>query len=446
MKIRQIRFTVCRKPNRMLAMAAATLLAVACGNPSHGQSSLLNYLSGNSATPTQGVSVAQAGGQTADFGEFPSFGGKIPVMQASAVRTAGDLVTESSAGKNDRNLLGQSRIAPGAISQAVGTLSTDRGGVQQVGCQSCGTACGGNCGSYGDFGNSCYVPCPAHRYVTAEALYFDRRGEDGFSMSRQFFLPSYDFEWAPRVTVGYVPDCIHGYEIEAVGPFEWDRNAVVRDLTVPGPFNAAFVPGNPLAAADLDNFFDGVIQQQNYQSELFSVAASKTLIGWDAAKLLIGARYIDLDEEYFFLSQNDRAETGVLTSRALNQMFGMQVGLDLQYPIGRFVYTDFRGRAGVYANLVETSVDIQNDGAFVLLNPQVDETELAGVFEIGSGLRYQLGEMLSVRCGTELWYMTGVATAADQVDFTITPTTGTRLRADEDILFYGLTFGAELRW
>ncbi len=37
--------------------------------------------------------------------------------------------------------------------------------------------------------------------------------------------------------------------------------------------------------------------------------------------------------------------------------------------------------------------------------------KLAGVFEVGSGIRYQLGQMLSVRAGVELWYLDGMATA-----------------------------------
>ena len=267
--------------------------------------------------------------------------------------------------------------------------------------------------------------------------------ETHFHSHRTSGCPASISNGGPRVTVGYVPDCVHGYEASFTGPIEWERETVARDAA--GGLNALFVPGNPLPATDLDNFYNGVIQQQRHESEYFSVEASKVWVGWDAAKLLIGARYIDLEENYFYLSQNNIAETGVVVSDTSNQMFGLQVGLDLQQPIGRITYADFRGRAGAYYNFAESDVNIQNDGSFVVFNHQEDE-DFAGVFEVGSGIRYQLGPMLTVRYGAEVWYMTGLATATDQLDFSIAPTTGSQLRNDDDLFFYGLTFGGELRY
>ena len=69
----------------------------------------------------------------------------------------------------------------------------------------------------------------------------------------------------------------------------------------------------------------------------------------------------------------------------------------------------------------------------------------AGVFEVGSGFRYQLGQALSIRGGFELWYIAGLATAPDQVRRVITPQTGRNIRIDDDVFFYGLTLGAEIR-
>ncbi|TWU01074.1 hypothetical protein [Stieleria varia] len=451
MKIRQIRFNVCRNASRAFAMAAVALLATACSDQAHAQSGLLNYLS------TQPQGSALSAPQGSPMGNVNGFANSnVQVIGASDVRTAADLNKGSggTVGSSVSQAFGPTRLGPGAISQAVGTLSDDSFGIQQVSCQSCGTGnCGGACGghggysgygSHGSYGDACGVPCPAYYYVSAEALYMKRRGDGGFTLAQNFGMGKFDYEWAPRITIGSVPDCVHGYELVWTGPLEWEREAVVRD-TVNSPFNAAFVPGLPVAAVDLDNFFTAGIQQQRHTSEYWSVEANKTWIGWDAAKLLIGGRYIDFDEDYFYLSQNNMAETGVLSSGAHNQMYGVQVGLDVMTPIGRHMSTDFRGRAGVYANFVDTDVNLQNDGAFILNNSQSDD-EIAGVFEVGSGVRYQLGEMLTVRAGSEFIYLSGVSTAVSQVDSTIRPSMGRQVRIDDDIFIYGLSFGVELRY
>ena len=211
-------------------------------------------------------------------------------------------------------------------------------------------------------------------------------------------------------------------------------------------------------------------------TDYYSIDASKTYNGWEVAKLLIGGRYIDYSEDYNYagtmVTTTEQFPFGVAPpastvtdteniqelSSVENRLVGLQVGMDLLYPIGRFAYTDMRFRAGAYANFAESDFAQQNVRTVATVDssgatPVTDRTDvinssnsdddvdIAGLFEFGSGIRYQVGELLSFRVGAEIWYLTNVASATDNV---INPSG--QIIIDEDIFFAGLSFGSELRW
>jgi hypothetical protein len=326
------------------------------------------------------------------------------------------------------------------------------------GCQSCGTSgCGGACGdmtyggfsdysgyqSYGRAGMACGTPCDPYSYASIEGLYMRRDGDEGFSLSPNFRLNQFGYEWAPRITMGAVPDCSHGYESSFTGILRWD---LLASTPVGTNFTTVLTPGLPVPAASLSSFNDATFQSQIYNAEFYSIEGSRTLIGWQVAKVLYGFRYIDYQEDYnYFSTSTATGNSGLLTSNVNNRLFGAQIGLDLLYPVSCFAYAEFRGRAGAFLNFAENDFTIQNNGNFVLANFDED-SEFAGFFELGSGYRYQLGEALTVRGGVEFWYLTGVATAINQVAGVVTPATGARVNADDDIFFLGLSVGAELKF
>ena len=445
MKIPTMKRLFKQRSVRRLAIGIGVLMAVTIGSTAQAQSSgLIKYLT---QPASQGLMTPQ------QSGTIRNQGSDYRVLSASSanIRTAADSSRKSSSG-----LYGQSASRAGGFG-SIGAAIEGKSNVQQVGfrssCNSCGTACSGSCGGYsaGSMGRyvsgggfACGAACNPYGFVTADALYLERQGDEDFTLSQNFGMAEdFDFEWGSRITVGYVPDCVHGCEFSFTGPIDWDMSG---SLSSPGGgINTLLIPGLPVAAAQLSAFNDGTFQSQNYTADYWSLEANKTIIGWDVIKFLIGGRYIDYDENYAYYSQNTLGETGLLQSRTDNQLFGVQVGLDMLYPVGRFAYTDFRGRAGGYLNVADSSVNLANAGAVVLANGADDE-EIAGVFELGIGYRYHLGQALTVRAGTEMWYLTGLATARDQVDQVVRPGTGNRVRMDDDIFFYGLTFSAQYRY
>ena len=93
-------------------------------------------------------------------------------------------------------------------------------------CDSACSSCGGYGGDMGGFGGTCSScgnyggtasgygsasgcpSCDAYWYGSIEALDMKRTGSRRFSNSPSFFLSEFDYQWAPRVTIGAVPDCV----------------------------------------------------------------------------------------------------------------------------------------------------------------------------------------------------------------------------------------------
>lgn len=456
--------------------------------------------------------LSQAGGFTLPAGDLS--GGAIQhggesyrVVKDASYRTAADTDAKTAPAANIQQVdflkHASGHCSSCGTSSCGGSCGTLQ--MQTSSCGTCGTSCGGTgglCGMglRGDPNrqsllscqgalnpNSPCEPCSPYRYASIEALYMQRE-DVGFSFpasGNTLGLPGFDFEWGPRIVIGAVYDCVNGYEASLVGPFEWDTSNQLAAVQTIGLelFPGVQAPNSAVVGTLLSNVTSETTvsdQAQSLTSEYFSIDTSKTINGWEVAKLLIGARYVDYDENYRYSGTqtnvltrdpiaaddggapptpfNTETTTSTtnqqLSSEVENQMIGLQVGMDLLYPIGRFAYSDVRMRAGAYANFAE--VNFQRQGTqSTLSNPTVfgditnflndqnsiDELELAGLFELGTGIRYQLGELLSVRAGVELWYLSGVATATQNV-----AAQGNAISVDDDVLFTGVSFGSELRW
>ncbi|MEM6778861.1 MAG: hypothetical protein AAF670_14495 [Planctomycetota bacterium] len=353
-------------------------------------------------------------------------------------------------------------------------------GISQVACQngSCGHTSGVTSDGFTTGGCMECPKCIPYCYGIVEALYMRRENMDERSFSEQFQLDEPDFEFAPRITIGTVPDCVNGIETSFTGPFFWETEEAspfVTDAYVPrlvlstaNPFNSsvelfAFGLDTDPLAAPVATAADQ--QTQRYESEYWSLESSRTMIAWDVAKFLIGGRFINFNEEFDFASQNfegdandNRDGRGLIESDTQNRLVGLQVGLDVYNPTSRFCSTYFRGRAGAFVNLAEsdfllTTSTVTTVGGVAgaadnrtVLRRSNSENELAGLIEIGTGLRYQSGDILTLRAGTELWYLTGVATATDQIGSVLSPATGSGISVDDDVVFVGFTVGAEVKW
>jgi hypothetical protein len=424
------------------AMAFATAAAVTFAGvgAASAENGLIGARDGDGSTPAM-----LASGRNPNAAVF-SPGTK--VVHASQVRTAADI--------------GSDNISPGSISQAVGVSSgnSPAGQIAQVGfCRSCQQSdCYGTCqprGAYGygnrygktssDYANVCGTPCNPYYYVVGEAIYMQRQGSEGFSLTRNQTIDDWEFEVAPRITVGTLPNCVNGYEFTWIGPLEWERGATIGD---PGAEIQSVLradPGDVGFDADwLAPFQDSTLQTQTYDSDYYSGEINKTIVGWDVARVLCGARYIRFDEDYRFTGASANG-TGLISNMTENNLLGVQAGLELLYPVAPHIYSDIRGRIGGYYNFAERDARLYNQGELIQRTIRDDE-DFAGVFEFGGGLRWQLGEALIIRGGGELWYITGIAAASDQIGPVVNTQLGNRIDLGDDIFFYGVTASAEFRF
>ncbi|OYP38492.1 hypothetical protein [Rhodopirellula sp. MGV] len=415
MNIRLIHSVMRRSRVRVMTIAAAAAVVAFGGGDASAQGS-----------PSGMLTSAQWGPET-------------QVVQASAVQTAADL--------------GSPRMAPGSISHAVQSIVGDAadanyGQIQQVGfgCRSCNQpSCYGGCNSCGNFplANPCGTPCDPYWYVNAEAVYVQRTGNDGYSLIRNQELDDFELQLAPRITIGSLPNCVNGYEFTFTGPIESDRYLVAADAA--NNLNTVLYGSDTDATDAIDPFTDASLQTLSYNSDYWSAELNRTMVGWDVAKVLFGGKFIRIEEDLIYTSEKQTAGSYAdLTSRPENSIAALQAGLDLMYPVRPHLYTDFRGRVGAYINFAESNVRLSNTGNSLIHNVRDDE-EFGGFFELGLGMRYQLGEILTIRAMGEMWYLSDVATATGQVDYSVSRYLGTKVEFD-DIFYLGVSVGAELKF
>ena len=341
-----------------------------------------------------------------------------------------------------------------------------------TGCGSAGSCGGGSCGggscggsSYGagsscNYGGGGCMECPTcdpYRYARVEAVYMRREDIDNFTRSQLFDLDEYDFEWAPRVTFGCVPDCVNGTEISFTGPLNWDTSNSLANgngRTFLTENNAAVTPDAGFVflfdPADLGDSADDPInfQRQQYESTYYTVEMSQTMLAWDIAKFSFGGRYISFEEDYSYTASNGAAavDNGFIASSTTNDMIGLQVGLEIFTPVCNHISSFMKAKGGLYYNLADSQAVVQDQGE-LLYRSNDDDGTFAGMFELSNGIQAQLSEMLSVQAGTELWYITEVATAGDQIPSLVGTSVGRRgIDTSDDVLFLGFSFGATLKF
>ena len=71
---------------------------------------------------------------------------------------------------------------------------------------------------------------------------------------------------------------------------------------------------------------------------------------------------------------------------------------------------------------------------------------MAFLGELTLSAAYQLNETWGLRAGYNLMWISGVALAPDQLDFSFTPTSGSQLSNSGSLFIHGASLGLEARW
>ncbi len=295
------------------------------------------------------------------------------------------------------------------------------------------------------FQQGCPCPrCPDRRFITGEALYIKRAGDNFFSLGDRFALDEFDFDWGVRVSAGYIMECTDAIDITYTGLTSWNNAAAVTG-TLAAPLNLRFPLNAAIPANQADTFYNAQAQGQIWESRYNSFEINQRNWGWDVISILQGIRVINYEEEFTFRSANFLNQQGQINHNTSNILVGLQIGIDMLYPIARQVSSGVRARAAGFANFAEQDVRVVNNG-FQLLNNSDDDIDLAGLLELGVNTRFHVNRNISVMAGYEVWYMTQIATVPGNTPTQLISTYGRDIDTDEDVFFHGFTAGFEVKW
>ncbi len=445
----------CVSRRMLLAFLASAGVAGVHALPAAAQSGTRTPAAGSPASNfgLNGITLAPGetivNSSTVGGGAIEHGGGNYQIIDSSSVPVAAGPAMDSMMLQPQPQAMG-AYGQPGYPPLGNAQMGNAQLGNTMGGCASgnCGGGCAsGNCGgSYGGSYsgvNACTGPaCNPYLYASLDGLYITNTNVNNYTLSPNFRLNDFDYEFGARLTLGMVPDCRNGMEISGVAPIDWTSQ---NTLTQPGAGIGTFLaPRAPFVAGQLSTFSNATFQSQRYEAEYYSLEANRTLIGWEVCKLLYGLRYINYDEDYFYRSTS-AAGQGLLQSSTKNKMIGAQLGLEMTYPMTCKIWTDFRGRGGLYGNFSESTFRVDNAGV-TQVNNFSDDTQLAAAFEMGGGVRYYINDDFHIRAGSELWYLVGVASSTDQINPNINLNNARRTESDDDILMVGLSLGAELKF
>lgn len=161
---------------------------------------------------------------------------------------------------------------------------------------------------------------------------------------------------------------------------------------------------------------------------------------------LAGLRYFDLEDVLDWGATNILTfgnEDGNYRVNTRNDMIGLQIGCHLLMEHDRW-NVEIGGKGGPFVNAARAdsvlAIENQPDSGFVKNN---SETALSFIGEFQLIARYHLRPNVSLRAGWQMMYVTSVALAPNQVDFSPDPG---RFPYTGDPFYNGGIFGVETYW
>jgi hypothetical protein len=282
----------------------------------------------------------------------------------------------------------------------------------------------------------CNMACPSTWYARAEFLYLKRESDEGYRLTTADLLglEEMDFTGGGRITVGYIRDCLEGFELRYIGPYEWTERSHIAGEDI--------LPIFEFPNLDLPAFENAEEYRMEYRSDLHSAEINKKCWGWDVISTSYGLRYLYIGEKLQLDAISPEDGIGTYKVNLRNNLLGPQVGMDLFYTQGRWT-SKFVGQAGAYANYVEGDLALlQDDKPGLLLGD--DQVQFACVAEGGYYVNFQLLPRVSLQAGYELWWVYGAATATSQEKDLLDR--HTEIETDDDFFYHGGSLGIEVVW
>ncbi len=240
-----------------------------------------------------------------------------------------------------------------------------------------------------------------------------------------------------RVTIGQQIDPNAAFEVTYFGSRQWTKSSSLmgnNNLTIAGPVATVL---NDFALADFVN--------ADYESEMQNVEASYKEMLYHFT-VLMGFRYIKLDEQYTLASTDFNSGTSNYIIQTRNDLYGGQVGMGVGWDLWK-IHFDVFGKGGIYGNPSRQAQQLRdNSNTTIIRDFDSKSNTIALVAEISANGTLELTDWLLLRGGYQAIWIDGVALAPGQIDLSNNASSGRVVRNGATIVVHGVNVGAEIHW
>ena len=320
---------------------------------------------------------------------------------------------------------------------------------------------------------ACLRPIPdgvvaSEPYAVVDALFLQR---DNSSLGRTLVLnndtsqpaiSSSDLRFpvagGVRAFVGHHGCDEHGWEVGYIGVYGMSAVDTVAgngnlDIAPPLSGKVASLAGASLAHASYGSAINGAEANLLATSEFFHLpringyAADRepfvATVDW-----LAGFRWAGLEEQAAIALSKPVLGTSQYAVRSSSNLFGGQVGVRGRIDWDRWGL-EGQGKvalAGVSLSQSQAPIIEANTGDVYRTARGAAGGDVGGIFDWNVTLVRHLTDVWSIRAGYTMLWLTGVALAPDQFDFSTSTLAGTTVVGGQTIWLQGATLGIEGRW
>ncbi len=256
--------------------------------------------------------------------------------------------------------------------------------------------------------------------------------------------------------------CGPGSNVEVLyfGMDDWNQTATVT-RPAPGDLYSFLSNFGQTPAGGFDDCDQSISHSLSYQSELHNGEISfrrrwAEPYGFFQGSFLTGVRYLDLDERSIFSAVGLPDDFLDYTVNTTNTLVGWQVGGDLWYNIMPGVKAGCELKTGIYNNRSEQRTSIVSSSLPGFGIPEIRETvggnTHAFVTQLSPQLVYRITYSIAIKTSYQVIWVDNVALAVNNFNSVppslFLPGSGrvASLSNKSDIVYNGLTLGAELTW
>lgn len=251
-------------------------------------------------------------------------------------------------------------------------------------------------------------------------------------------VKDFHYESGYRVGMVYHPNWRSSFDAIYMNMGEWGSKAKIHGPagSLSFPFNDSHFAHDFRNADQVEAIYHSRIwgAESNYWWHYDHCPGSYFAFSW-----LAGIRYFNL-REFFDVEFRRHGLESNYTIRTVNQIGGVQVGLDLQFNPYSFLSWDFTPKGGVFYTHAKLKTFLgDHNNTVVLRNFEDTGGQATLMFEVPISLTYRFKRHFNIHGGYEMLYLTGVALAPEQIHKK--SVTSSNVNIEGQILIHGAFLG-----